>query len=384
MNILISAWSGTRNTGDNAIIIGEIKTIREYFPESKISVFTQNIDNRIINRLKLRKIDNRLLRIFSISKEIKNNDVFILGGGGLIQDRTSFMTIFHHLYKVMLAKHYNKTIVCYGLGVEKIHFWFNRLLTRIALRNVDLICVRDKESRDELINLDKKFYSTVKVTGDCSLNLPFKKNKIKYRKNKKIGICLRDWYIYSRFLTVNISMKLNRIFRNSKNKRFIDEIVALAKELSDEYEVHLIPFEGKRDEEVIKKLIKRIGKKINIISHKWEPYPEDTFRLISDMDIIIGMRFHSLVFGAIAGKKLISLNYSGKNRNFMNKLGLKKNQFDPYTKRVHIINKVKEESIKKDINYNKVLNQMTISAEDNAKLFKSLIDIKFNKNGKSS
>jgi len=91
-----------------------------------------------------------------------------------------------------------------------------------------------------------------------------------------------------------------------------------------------------------------------------------------------------LVFGAIAGKKLISLNYSGKNRNFMNKLGLKKNQFDPYTKRVHIINKVKEESIKKDINYNKILNQMTISAEDNAKLFKSLIDIKFNKNGKSS
>ncbi|MBD3164447.1 hypothetical protein GF323_04555 [Candidatus Woesearchaeota archaeon] len=370
IRILISAWAGTRNTGDNAIFMGEVRAIRKYVPKAEITAFTQNIDNYIIDKLSIRSVSNRFSNLLQIINEIISCDIFILGGGGLIQEKTSIFTIFHHCYKTILAGLYKKKIIAYSLGIEKIKSKFNKIILSLAFKNAKIIMVRDKKSKKNLLDINKDLEGKIKVTADCALNLFSGKKQNK--SSSKIGICVRDWFIYNKYLTVNISRKISTIIKQDKHNCFIKKMTHCIQKLIEEgYSINLIPFEGVRDEEAIQKIALNLKGPYKVI--KWHSDPRIMCKIISEMDLIVGMRLHSLVLGAAMEKKLISINYSEKVKSFMDSLGLYDNQFSLLFQSEKFIKKIEIEIMKKSIDYKAKLSELRCRERENIMLLKKNI-----------
>ena len=84
-------------------------------------------------------------------KELARCDVFLLGGGGLIQDKTSFMSLLYYLGAAMLARLMGCEVVLWSIGVETLKHPFSRTFTRWVLRGKKIhIWARDEESKEIL------------------------------------------------------------------------------------------------------------------------------------------------------------------------------------------------------------------------------------------
>ena len=79
-------------------------------------------------------------------------DYVMLGGGGLIQDVTSWRSSLYYLGILLLAALHNKRILSYAQGVGPVRrFWIRRVVRSVFDRMI-LIDVRDDASRDLLLD----------------------------------------------------------------------------------------------------------------------------------------------------------------------------------------------------------------------------------------
>ena len=93
-------------------------------------------------------------------------DLFVLGGGGLLQDKTSSRSLVYYLALIAAARLSLCEVVLYALGVESItnRFWCWALPFILAGRRVTL-SVRDSESKEILESIGVKS-KPIHVTGD--------------------------------------------------------------------------------------------------------------------------------------------------------------------------------------------------------------------------
>ena len=116
-------------------------------------------------------------------------------------------------------------------------------------------------------------------------------------------ISLRDW-------TKNVNNDLEKI------PAIIDKIIR-----DNRLEVMLVPFQSKGEEDIslMNKILDQCIEKNHISIYKGT----DTLSQLSGAKLVIGMRLHSMIFGAITATPIIGINYSDKVRNFMSDIGMK-------------------------------------------------------------
>jgi len=371
INVLISAWFGTRNIGDEAILISEVTSIRRALPDANITVFSQKFNDANIERLDVKTVSNRFSNFFGIVQAIKSTDIFIFGGGGLIQDDSSIFNILCQIYKIWLATIFGKTTFFFGLGVGPVKFFANRLLLKtLNNKNIRHITVRDEVSRITLGKCSRGLLEKTSVTMDTVINFPLHETSNNNRETRNIGIALKDWFINYPFVSSNMAIRINKLFgiKQRKRVRFTLKIASLIDSLCEEgYRVHLIPMEGIRDEGFQKEILELCGNSPTI--EKWSPCVYDTVALIDKMDLVIGMRLHSLILAAVLGKKIVSLNYSGKVRVFMDMLSLKDNQFDLDFDLDKIIELINREFSFEGVSYSERLEKLQDYERLNSKFF---------------
>ncbi|MFY9134764.1 MAG: polysaccharide pyruvyl transferase family protein, partial [Bacillota bacterium] len=86
MKFVISGYFGFQNIGDEAILAAMIEHLREADHGSEIVVLSKDpiFTQRLHNVSAVNRND-----IFGISRELRDADLFISGGGSLLQDVTS-------------------------------------------------------------------------------------------------------------------------------------------------------------------------------------------------------------------------------------------------------------------------------------------------------
>lgn len=304
--IMIYGWFGENNIGDELLLKAIIKLIKKTDENSKIIVAGSNPKNIKKNHS---EVDVSIYDFYlSIKQLIKllfrnpikfiynmiSSDILIVPGGGAISDwnlestkRMFFMINFFSLMK--------KKIYLFGMGAgpitnEKNYSYFKKVLAKASY-----ITVRDDYSKKEL---EKIGLSNVYKSKDLVLNMNFNLENNSKDKKEKIGLILAP-----------VCVNNEKIFN-----KFVKEITKLIDKLQNQYEVSLIPFQYSYDKILLDKIVEKTN--VNILydsNNIWS-----SLDYIKEQDIIIAMRYHSIILGLLNGKKVVPIIYHPKCNEISN------------------------------------------------------------------
>lgn len=304
--VLISGYYGFDNSGDDAILKAIVKDFKDSSKDIEITALSsdpdstrQNYGIRAVNRFNL----------LQIIRAMYSTDLFISGGGSLLQDITSTRSIIYYISLIYLAKLFNKPVMVYANGIGPINKRYNRLLTRKVLDRVDVITLRDFNSRKTLKEIgvtNKNVYVTsdpvftLKPASQTRVNNILEYEGIPADK-PLVGISVRKWK-GAPDLEVTVSKTIDY--------------------LTSHYQLNilLIPMHFPDDLKISTRIMELSRGNCYIISNKYTV--EELMGIISRLELIIAMRLHSLIYAATQAVPMVGLVYDPKVEGFLDLLGL--------------------------------------------------------------
>jgi polysaccharide pyruvyl transferase CsaB len=308
---MISGYYGFNNFGDEAILKSMVRAFKEKIPQIKILVLSQNpvhtsqtYQVKAINRLHL----------ISILNCLRDTNLFISGGGGLLQDSTGKgWSILYYLGLILGAKIIRVPVMIYAQGIGPINQPINKKLMKWILNKVDLITVRDNFSKELLENLGV-VKPSIYVNSDPSFLL-----------NKKDINCILENYPHIQELMNSDNRPIIGVsVREYKGNRSDLKIMfaQLADYLIEKYKVKIVflPFKFDDDVQVSEEILSLMKNQADILKIKLEP--EELISILSQFSLMIGVRLHSIIFSSMANLPFIAFKYDPKIKNFVAELGL--------------------------------------------------------------
>lgn len=325
--ILVSGYFGYNNIGDEAILKGLIDGIRAKSSDVDIVVLSKNPD---WTRAKYNVIAVDRSNVFDIITAVKKCDMLVSGGGSLLQDVTSKKSILYYLFILKLAMIFKKKTFIYSQGIGPISLKLNKTLTRRILNKVSFINVRDNQSARVLkeLGVDRE----ILVTTDTvfGINKPSKDEGKEILKDlgvregvKNLALTIIDWKSY--------------------RQRSVDEIVIAVEKILEERDVNviLIPFFYHVDLDIETEIYKRLKSKYdNIYLVEEYLHIERYLSLVGNMDVMLSMRLHGLIFATLMGAYPIGISYDPKIDGFMKELDRIQNHYVEDFKGVEVSNDI--------------------------------------------
>ena len=327
--VLLTAYIGSENLGDEAICESLIYDLTKEHIE--ITAVSKNTE-------KTEKLGVHAARLFSqgFFKSLKDADLVLLGGGGILQDETSIYNIPYFIIQILLAQLLRKKTMFVAIGAGPINGTVGRFLTSLAMKKINAITVRDTYSYNVLRKLgaDKE---KMDIVTDPAIALSYKDVKRphdipnEFPERGYILVCLRHWFDLNRFLPVALSNKLALSYKGKKYYR--DFIITISKCLDlivkeTSLSIIFFPFYGSKDIKVNRDALQEMECKDKAFLIK-EPQQIQSFCYLSnDAEFVISMRLHSAVLSAAQNKPSIALSYSPKVKEFMQSLGMERFALD--------------------------------------------------------
>ena len=140
-NIVISGYYGFNNLGDEAVLAGITSLLKKKNKDLKITVLSAspaetaelyNVNS--VNR-------SSIIQILSVLAEA---DLFISGGGSLLQDVTGNFSVPYYLGFAWLAKMQGTKTIYYAQGAGPLNKKWSQKLTALSLNRFNLLGVREK------------------------------------------------------------------------------------------------------------------------------------------------------------------------------------------------------------------------------------------------
>lgn len=299
--ILMSGYYGFNNSGDDAILKSIVDGFRQVNTNIDISVLS-NSPLSTESIYGVRSVDR--LSLLKVIKEMKGSNILISGGGSLLQDITSTRSILYYLAIMFLAEILNKPIMVYANGIGPINKKLNRTLTKHILNKAELITLRDENSKETLVEIgvhkeicvtaDPVF--TLKASDKTRVSEIFKMENIPTDK-KFIGIGLRNW---------------------DNSEEFVQTISRIIPYIVDKYDVNIIviPMHYPSDLEISRDVC-ALSKSEHCYIIENDYSVEDIMGIINELDLILAMRLHSLIYAATQAVPMIGLVYDPKITGFL-------------------------------------------------------------------
>lgn len=331
---VLSNSYGTPNAGDEAILLAMVNNIKNNFSKCSIIILSY-YPTETAKKYKTEAVQSGIFRgLYKTIKAIAQADVLIVGGGGIIQDDSSTVNLIFHLSRILIAKIFRVKVMCYAVGVS-VNTKIGKLLCRFVLNKVNLITVRDDNSAKCLqdVGINKP---QVVITGDPAIALVscsqeradeiLDQAKISQSQGPSIAVCLRPWFFPKHsWVPVKYILKFDIYKKKDKGffKRFFETIAYTLDKLIKDLDAQIIfvPFWLEQDFKIARLVADKMRNKqsIRIISRKYTS--QETLGIINRMDLVLGMRLHSLIFAVISEIPFIGINYLGKVRGFAKTIG---------------------------------------------------------------
>jgi polysaccharide pyruvyl transferase CsaB len=322
--VVMTGWYGMGNLGDEVILQSIVSQLRSRIRNVSITVLSERpYQLRGYSGVKSLRITKRRLNSARRILAIARADIFILGGGGILMDYGRKDTnISRWLEDMEIAQKLRVPSMTWGVGVGRIWTDESKKWIRKVLPRSDGVFVRNRESALALSSFGIE--ENVSVSYDPALMLPdlneFEgKHSIRpLRKDKPVVlVCLRHWYVDGNW-TFN-----EEVF--SKTKSSLAELLSYLSHTRGA-SVVFVPLraeEPKKDddrevEDEVRSLIDADCQTV-LVDHV--PQSREFMQLISDSDLLIGMRLHSLILASAIGVPCIGISYDDKVRNYMSSIG---------------------------------------------------------------
>lgn len=324
--MVIHCASGIENSGDEAILQ---MLLRRYTPDFEITVISLNPEKTLAlhGAMGIRALGERDA---ACRQAIAKCDVFILGGGGLLQDKTTIFNPSRWLAKLHLAQRLGKKTCLYANSVGELRLNINRRMVSQSLKKADLITVRDALSADLLAQLG---VAGAHVTADPAFCLapPTPSEQAAARQKyalpgEYICIAARHWYDTNAVVPVRIATQLN--LRSKKNAeqyaRYIGVMAEITRRINQELgmpAVFLSMCRG-RDARVARDILEKLPENSgNIIIDAPAMTPQDALAIIGQSRLLLGMRLHSLIYAASLAVPMVPIVYQDKVEGLVQMLG---------------------------------------------------------------
>jgi len=360
--VVLSGYYGFNNAGDEALLAAIIQALRELRPDVRLVVLSASPQETQESH-GVEAADRSCP--FCVWGALRQADLLISGGGSLLQDVTSGRSVLYYLGVVVMALLLKKPVMFYAQGIGPIRRSWARRLTRAVADRVTLITVRDEDSRRELERLGVK-RPPVMVTADPVLGMagtvavlhgergkaaeksPAKAESAPdspqnlqrmqdvpgrsetgeteaaagsgagtqqekaadcavegQKARRRIGFALREWKGLSGFK---------------------EAVRQTAERLAAEgWEVLFIPLHYPDDLNLAKEIAGRMSAPAEVLEGSaGRPLAaEKIMQTVAGLDVLVGMRLHSLIFAAAAGVPVLGISYDPKVDAFLEQLGEK-------------------------------------------------------------
>lgn len=316
MKVLISGYYGSGNVGDEAVLLSIVQGLRQRDPGTGITVLsgapslTEELDGvKAIRRNAWHKI----------WRELRRADVFVSGGGTLLQDATSSRSFWYYLGLIIMAKLFCKKVMIFAQGFGPLRRKHNRKAARAVLNRVDLITVRDEDSLRALKKLGVRRPEIV-LTADPAalLDVPAPS------EGRKI-ISLEQVPLNKPLLGIAVRGATTRRRVEDETFRSLAEVLD---KLAQRYSIRpvFLLFHCPDDMKEAAKVIRHMKEESGVIFRICRP--DEMLAVFSQLDFVIGMRLHSLIFAVINSVPAFGLSYDPKVASFAGSLQLPYVHFD--------------------------------------------------------
>jgi colanic acid/amylovoran biosynthesis protein len=359
MKILITDYYCASNRGDAAILEGVIASLKRYFPAAHISVLTNypkaaRFVNGIVSEeqkmvpFKYTEIFKNLAVFYSlisapfirkgfyppgagtILKRMKlqayvNADFIVSSGGGFINDFYAPAN-FGRLFGLYFAKLLGKPVVLYAQSIGPLKKRLFRQMCRYVLNKVDLIILRDNESK-KIIEAAGIKKPPIYVTADSAFSMPLSRSRSMRLKEEEfipgskgdlhISISVRKWGHY---------------VGGEGHQKYINVVAALADWLIKEKNANIIfastctGFDGyQADDRIVAREIidlMEYSTDGNPLILNGEYTPQELSAILGKMDLHIGTRMHSNILAMLAGTPIVAIQYEFKTFDLIKDFGL--------------------------------------------------------------
>lgn len=306
--ILISGYYGFNNIGDESVLRAVVENLRARLSDIEITVLSQN-PTETAEKFGVRAVPR--MSPAAILREVRRCDLLISGGGSLLQDATSSKSINYYLLIIHLALLLRKKVFIYSQGIGPIYVPQNRKRTAQALRKVHGIVVRDEGSRRLLEEIGVPPEKVV-VTADPVLRI----DRPGLEKGQMILTHEGCPRLENRPL-IGWAVK-----ERNPNSPFAGEVERCIRWLEKTYHARcvLIPFHYEEDRNVALQLAERlVDEDVGCIRSKH--LSDETLSIIGNMDFLVGVRLHSLIYAAVMDVPMMGISYDPKVDAFLHSVG---------------------------------------------------------------
>lgn len=299
MKVMVSAYLDN-NIGDDLMI----KLLSEYFPRDEFYIYTNKsvIKNTFSNcgNIFIKSENER-------NKDIDNIDIFLSIGGSIFNDLNSLKGQINRLRKILFIKKLKrkkKLIVTLGCNLGPYRDKVGPFLTKLELKNNDLVTVRDRYSFEMLKSF--KSIRNYHLASDIVYN---------YATNKEdIPKC------YGLGISAYRSVKTNDV--NYQNYKVLAAIIDKYIDKTEK-KVILFAFDSEKENDLsaahhILNLSKR-NDKIEIAAYLGEH--ENFINKMGECEKFIAIRFHSAVISELLNIPFLPIIYSNKMEALLEDVG---------------------------------------------------------------
>jgi len=323
--IFLVGYYGFGNTGDEAILSTMLKQFRTRRPELRVMVASGNPQDTVaVHQVEAVAWND----IAAIHRAVQMCDLVIVGGGGLFHDYwgvdpDTFLTDKHwgaayYAGPALLAALYRKPVMLYAVGVGPLYSGYGVKLTRLTAQSAHAITVRDSGSKAllEEIGIPSE---NIRVTADpafafqptLSAGLEQSLDPAFVLRRPVLGVAPRHWSV-------------------GVHPDFLERELAAAFDLFLEQTggtVVLVPFQnlsGERENDwaTTNRIREHMRLRDRAAITKGPATPDQTYCTLKDCDLVLGMRFHALIFAATAGVPAVAVSYDPKVDELVKRLGL--------------------------------------------------------------
>ncbi len=295
--LLLSGYYGYGNAGDEAVLAGLVRGFRQSAEADSLELTVLSGDPaRTELEHGIRAVDR--YTVPTLWREIRRTDLFLSGGGSLLQDVTSAHGIFYYLGVVRLAQMLGKQTMFIAQGIGPLKLARSRRLVRSVANRLNAITVRDPDSAQLLRDIGVT-RPAMEVTGDPALLLEAPPRSAD-GSTSAFGVALRPW----------------------PGQDSLPDIVADAcRTVLGGHRALLLPMQPGPDRPVAEQFARSWRQGLGNQNRDTLCSPErgldPLLANIAGCEMVVGMRLHALILAAAAGVPSVALSYDPKVAAFM-------------------------------------------------------------------
>jgi len=303
LRALVSGYYGFHNAGDEAILAGLVEGFRQRAPEATLTVLSQ--DPAATEAEHGVKAIPRGTR--AAEAAMREADLFISGGGGLLQDATSWMSPLYYLYLLRQARRRGLRVACIGQSIGPLRRGWIRGLTRRTLTRVDAIGVRDSLSRDTLLGIG--LHREIEVTADLAFLLPAPTAEETATAWREAGL--------SEKRAPTAALAVRRLPGQDQGEGLAIARGAVEACRKAGLQLVLVPMHPPGDVT----LAEQAAGSGDVVRAPLTA--RQTLALLGGFDLVIGMRLHALILASLCRLPLVGITYDPKVDGLLAELGLR-------------------------------------------------------------